>query len=75
MRTSVFRSVLAWTALVIVAAGCVHFRPLPVSPAGTLDAFEARTLDRADLGDYLRTKRLAVAWPLNASAIEEKKHE
>ena len=64
MRTSGLKKVFAWAALVIGMAGCVHFQPLPVSPAGTLDAFDARTLDRADLGDYLLTNRLAVAWPL-----------
>jgi len=45
-------------------AGCVRFQPRPVSASLMLDAFEARTLERADLGDYLSTNGLAASWPL-----------
>ncbi len=64
MKTTAFQKVLARTALGVLAAGCVHFQPRPVAPGRLYDAFEARTLDRADLGGYLRTNNLAASWPL-----------
>ena len=50
-------------ATALALGGCVRFQPRPLSPGGTLDAFEARTLDRADLGDYLRNHGQAPTWP------------
>ena len=64
MKLTPFHRVLTRTAFLFVAAGCVHFRPSPLSAARSLDAFEARTLDRPDLGNYLKTNSLAASWPL-----------
>lgn len=59
-----FKSGVLAAGLALVA-GCVQFQARPVSPARLQEAFEARTLERADLGDYLGTNGLAASWPLD----------
>jgi outer membrane protein, heavy metal efflux system len=48
---------------VLLATGCVRYHPQPISPAATLDDFEARRLDAAPLGEFLRTRDGITQWP------------
>ncbi len=50
-------------ALVLTAAGCVHFQPRPISPEKTLAAFSARTLDGADLRRFLQDNQANLPAP------------
>ncbi|MCL5270448.1 MAG: TolC family protein [bacterium] len=51
--------------------GCARFHDRPLSAAGKLDNFEARTLDRADLKEYLQAHIGAAQWPLQTWSLTD----
>lgn len=48
---------------IVLLAGCATYHPQPISPQKTADAFDARSLTRADLHAFLETNHIAGAWP------------
>ena len=57
---------MRWMALLLLtAAGCAQYHDRPLSLSGNMDAFEARTLDRADLKAYLQAHVPAAQWPID----------
>lgn len=49
------RSVILWSIAIFSITGCASFRPKSIAPDKQVAAFEARTLDNADLRKYLTT--------------------
>jgi cobalt-zinc-cadmium efflux system outer membrane protein len=54
-----------------VVVGCASYEDRPLSAEKTLDEFESCTLNRADLGDYLRKNLQIKQWPLKAWGLSE----
>jgi cobalt-zinc-cadmium efflux system outer membrane protein len=51
-------------AVVLAAAvSCVRFRPRPIAPAKSMEDFEARRLDAAELRDFLIRNQEVQEWP------------
>lgn len=50
-------------ALALLASGCVHYEPRPITIEGSFEDFEARRLDAPELGDFLRARDEATVWP------------
>jgi outer membrane protein TolC len=53
----------AFTALLLLAAGCAMYHPQPISPEKTAAAFDARSLAAAGLRTFLETNQVAVPGP------------
>ncbi len=49
--------------IVLSATTCARFQPKPISPAQTLDDFEARKLDAPEVKDYFQSKPEIGEWP------------
>jgi len=47
----------------LVAAGCVHYQPQPISPSETLERFASRRLDDPGLGEFARREPDVGSWP------------
>ena len=47
----------------MVAVGCVHFQPRPITAEATIDDFEARRLDAADIQRFLEDQVGVDSWP------------
>jgi len=47
----------------LLAEGCVRYHPKPISAARTLDDYEARAFDSAELRDFLQTRQEVKEWP------------
>src|SRR5438552_2109981 len=54
MRRRHLNSLKLLAPVVLVAAGCVTYEPQPLSTASVDARFAARTLDRADLRDFVQ---------------------
>lgn len=54
--------VLALT-LLLVGTSCVRYHPLPISPDQSLEDFQARRLDDAELADFVSGRDETTAWP------------
>ena len=50
------RDALCLALAMALLAGCVHFQPKPISPTEALAAFETRTLQHPNLGEFLRAE-------------------
>ncbi len=55
-------------AVALVLAGtlssaCAHYHPRPLSPAASLEDFEARRLDAPAFGEFLQSRQVAVRFP------------
>ncbi len=48
--------ILGLCAAGLLAAGCAHYHPRPISAASTLDSLESRRLDASDLERYMRDR-------------------
>ena len=46
-----------------LTAGCVRYVPKPIVPGRTMESFETRRLDSADLGTFLVANKEAASWP------------
>lgn len=55
----------SWLLLsgLFLASGCVRYHPEPISPAQTLDDFQARRLDAPALGEFLSAHGAELPWP------------
>lgn len=51
---------------VALLAGCAHFKPEPISPEKTAEAFDARSLTNENLGSFLQTNHVVGEWPCRA---------
>src|SRR5882724_5961448 len=62
------RKTLALIAIAAFPGGCATFQPKPISPDRRATAFEARTLDGADLKKFLETNlhHETAPWPPKA---------
>jgi len=49
--------------VVLSTGACVRYHPRPLTPAGTLEDFEARRLDLPALGEFLRAGGALDHWP------------
>jgi cobalt-zinc-cadmium efflux system outer membrane protein len=47
----------------VVAVGCVHYQPLPITSEAVLDDFEARRLDAPDIRQFLEDQVGVDQWP------------
>ncbi len=59
------RHLLAPALAVVLVTGCATYHPRPIAPAQSLEHFEARRLDAAELGAFLQARREAGQWPLS----------
>lgn len=57
--------------LMLMTTGCTLFHDQPLSPTQNLDAFESRTLDRADLAVYMKANPQVVQWPLPTWSVTD----
>lgn len=55
----------SWPFVFAIAllAGCAHFKPEPISPENTADAFDARSLTNENLRAFLETNHVVSEWP------------
>ncbi|NOZ21717.1 MAG: TolC family protein [Planctomycetes bacterium] len=59
-----FRGKGIWAGLAALAlAGCIRYRPEPISVVQRLDTFEARTLDSPELRSFLQKNLNLATWP------------
>jgi cobalt-zinc-cadmium efflux system outer membrane protein len=49
--------------LILLASSCIRFQPKPITAVQTLDDFEARKLDSAEIKDFLQSQPGIGAWP------------
>ena len=50
----------------LAAAGCIAYKPKPITAAAVMGDFEARRLDAPDLTDFLQTRQGVKEWPPKA---------
>jgi outer membrane protein, heavy metal efflux system len=54
---------LVLAAVLVMGVGCIRYHPRPIVPAKTMEDFEARRLDSAELGRFLTTNKEVESWP------------
>lgn len=47
----------------LIAAGCIAYKPKPITAAAVMGDFEARRLDAPDLKDFLQARQGVKEWP------------
>ena len=50
----------------LLAAGCIAYKPKPITAAAVMGDFEARRLDAPDLKDFLQARQAEKEWPPKA---------
>ncbi len=63
-----------WLLAVALLSGCTHFQPRPISPAGSLAAYESRSLANPGLGRFLAANHVVLPgrgqrWDLKALTL------
>lgn len=53
----------------LIAAGCAHFQPQPISPEKTASDFDARSLTNENLRAFLETNHFDGSWDLKALTL------
>ena len=63
MKANPLYSFIGLALILSIASSCVRFHPKPVVPAESMEDFEARRLDSAELGDFLLQSQEIKDWP------------
>lgn len=63
MRANPLFRIIGLAVVLAAAVSCVRFRPRPIAPAKSMEDFEARRLDAAELRDFLLRNQEVQEWP------------